>query len=171
MGNDDLIRLCRRFQNKPTNEIFWNLISIYCFQHTLPLKYKFITTSRQECQRISLEKPQLCKGCRFVQPCFKVGWRVNVHREYEFLRAKRAAPWVRILASEASQNVKKDCDCERSEQLVSMDFGERSEPSGKEWDCERSEQFRESGFWRAKRPKMWKRMRFWAKLATYEYEF
>ena len=64
--NDDLVRLCRRFQNKPTNEIFWNLISIYCFQHTLPLKYKFITTSRQECQRISLEKPQLCKGCRFV---------------------------------------------------------------------------------------------------------
>ena len=27
MGIDDLVRLCRRFQNKPTNEIFWNLIA------------------------------------------------------------------------------------------------------------------------------------------------
>ena len=45
---------------------------------------KFITTSRQECQRISLEKPQLYKGCRFVGVATRK--RSVIWREYQIQR-------------------------------------------------------------------------------------
>ena len=50
----------------PQMKYFYFRFYIYSFGTFLLWSDKFITTSRQKCQRISLEKPQLCKGCRFV---------------------------------------------------------------------------------------------------------
>ena len=68
----------------PQMKYFYFRFYIYSFGAYLLWSDKFITTSRQKCQRIFLEKPQLCKGCRFVGVAPRK--RSVIWREYQIQR-------------------------------------------------------------------------------------
>ena len=63
MGNDDLVRLCRRFQNKPINELFWNLRL-----KTKPINFNFKITHRilaigEKLKKWNIKDTDKCQTC------------------------------------------------------------------------------------------------------------
>ena len=74
---------CSNWRN-PQMKYFYFRFSIYSFGAYLLWSEKFITTFSQKCRRIFLEKPQLCKGCRFVGVAPRK--RSVIWREYQIQR-------------------------------------------------------------------------------------
>ena len=68
----------------PQMKYFYFRFYIYSCEAYLLWSDKLVTTSRQKCQRIFLEKPQLCKGCRFTGVAPRK--RSVIWREYQIQR-------------------------------------------------------------------------------------